>query len=105
MNLYLHIKHGMLVRAIPDHQPNPVSYTRNARRAIPDHQSQHGGISTKHSEPTSPAQSPETGKVSGRARKGGEYEGLLYYVSHGWLIIAKQEFSVENSCRLKNYRM
>ena len=35
----------------------------------------------------------------------GEYEGLLYYVSHGWLIIAKQEFSIENSCRLKNYRM
>jgi len=27
MNFYLHIKHGMLVRAIPNHQPNPVTST------------------------------------------------------------------------------
>ena len=55
MNLYLHIKHGMLVRAIPDHQSQSRKLPTECSSEPFLTSSQHGGISTKHSEPTSPA--------------------------------------------------
>ena len=89
-NFYLHIKTRHTVKSCLTTNPNPVTSTslsnripRNAQRAIPEI-IQHGRYQLKSVRTNLPAQSPESGKLSGRARKGGEFEGSLWENGRAW---------------------